>query len=255
MNLELEEARELLREIIAQITQKLPLLEEGNIQGFMQESQTVMEQIQILKDNFLHYYVTHLYWSDLEDENPIAYMVFLAMTEDEEVCDIFEDVDEFKNALYFSGTQGRQILNKEWPLSLKEIVFCIQVLKEEEAREILHEVIAQITENLPILKQGDIKAFLNACLPAIYQIEKLNDHFSYCYSFNLLVEDCNEENPLAYVIYYSLSGIDHFEVFEDDNDMFDEWLKESSETGTAIYDHGTDYSSLTLDQISAFMQK
>lgn len=150
-----------------------------------------------------------------------------------------------------TATSKSEVFCMEGWRARKDGVSFMQQMSKEEACEKLHEVIVQITENLPILGQGEIKAFLDACLPAIYQIEELNDHFVSDYA--LLVEECKKEDPIAYVVYFSLSDRYTDEIFIRQWE-FAEWL-ETSDMGRAIREYRTLYHKLTLEEISEIMQR
>lgn len=255
------EARETLRKITRDITQHLPLLKEGKIQEFRQACEPMMEQINLLKDEFICIENFDLIWSkDCTGEDPFAYVVFFSLAE-AKPREIFENDEDFMGMLSDSGIQGEELADESYndetgfydELPLEEIASFMQRMDEKEAKKKLYEVIVQITENLPILEHGDVKAFLDACLPAIYQIEELEDHFVSYYNYDLSVKNCEKEDPLAYVVYCSMSGRDSYEIFEDEEE-FDEWVEETSDVGAAILNNGTAYSDLTLEQISEFMQ-
>ena len=125
-----------------------------------------------------------------------------------------------------------------------------------QTREVLRQILDIITKNLHYLEEGEkIKEFLDESLQAMYLMEKIKDEFFEDYDLHLVPAEYETENPIVYVVFLALSGLDETELFEDSDEFLD-WVSESCALGVGlIEDFGEELEDLTLDIICSYMKK
>lgn len=122
-------------------------------------------------------------------------------------------------------------------------------------REVLRQILDIITKNLHYLEEEKSKEFLDESLPAMYLIEKIKDEFFEDYDLYLAPAEYETENPIVYVVFLALSGLDEMELFEDPDEFLD-WVSESCGLGAGlIEDFGEELADLTLAIICSYMKK